>query len=353
MNLVSNAVYNPAPITARYGASKKTGAVNKSDSFKIRSQAAQLIEEELLTRAYAITKKEGGGVVGVPVADVIYDKNDPQKGKKYETCLNTLKEALLSLSRRSDAAANIIRKFLTVKQCKFFIVEPDDMSVFGRDKNTVAALYYPPIKSIIIPTSTLLGEDYNPRDFQDLLLHELIHAIDDLLVLDTDPKNPALYSRDIIKQQLKTFFSVELDKNRKILEELRAARMNRLKKQTKLNNPAAARKEINMAIDQSFAERPPHRIHIHDAGETDIVTKNTWFWYQTTDEHIVAPFVKYANDNLNPDSAKDSVILALEYMAHAVTFYLSADPAKRQRLRQFAPDAYNYIETTLLPLINK
>lgn len=353
MNLISNTAYNPTLIAARQRASVIASRDKKSDSFKIRSQAAQLIEDELLMRAYTVVKKEDGGIEGVPVVGIIYNEENHQKAKKYEACLAILKESLLSLARRSDATARIIQKFLDNQQCKFFIVEPDDMSGFGFEKETIAAVYYPRYKAIIIPASTLLREDSNSRDFQDVLLHECIHAFDDLLVLDTDPQKPAFYSNDAIKQRLKPFFSAELDKSKQMLETLREARIKRLTKQIKLSNSAATREEINNAIEKSFAERPLYRVHIHDSDETDVITKNTWCWYQTSGEYIVAPFIKCANDNLDADSAKDSIKLAPEYTAYALTFYLSADPAKRQRLRQFASDVCEYIETKLLPVINK
>lgn len=336
---------------------EKTGTLaasrNKPDSSKIRREVLTLIEEDFLIRTYTLVEKEGGGIAGVPVAKIICDEENPQKAKKYETCINTIQEALLSLARRSDATARIIQKFLAHRQCNFFILEPDDMTKLGTNKNTVAAVYYPQLKAIMIPTTTILGEDYNLREFQDMLLHELIHASDDLLVLDTNPKKPVLYSNDVIKQQLKPFFSAELDKSRQMLESLRAIRTTRATKQAKLNNPAAKQEEINKAVEKSFAERPLHRVHIHNIEEMDVVVKNTWCWYQTNDEYVVAPFLIYANENLDAGRTKDSITLTAEYAANGLTFMLSADPAKRERFQRQAPDFHNYVKTTLLPLFNQ
>lgn len=324
---------------------------------KIRENAVKLINEEFLPRLLfikydektkEITYLRGLGPNGLAV------KDDKEQDRIVNDFLK-LQNSLISFAESSDEAAYFITKAYSNRNFTFLLADKETMEKMKLDKYT--AVYFHELKSIIMPLETLENNDIKPLKFNEILCHEFTHAIDDIAVIDTDPKHPNALSKDALKEKIKLMLSEELEKNKKLMAELKTLRIDKLTKKLKEDKPSITKEEIDKEILASFDERPIHRIGKDNTDEMELVKKNTWLWEEIIDGTVVVQLITYLEENEKDKENFDinkrtgSNRLVMEYAAFGVEFYLSGDRAKKERLEKQDPKFYEFLKNEFIPHI--
>ena len=310
----------------------ETGEEDISKYSETIQEAVKLIKEELIYKL-AILKNGKKGIFAE-----FFLKYPGGLLAEYEL----LKKQLIIIAKKSDITAKFIIDLFKEKGFSFSFATQPAFKALGFKKYTYAG-HIPEYKTIVIPLQMLKSGEINPIELQDMLTHECIHAVDDLLKKNLNPQCPAYLSETDLRAEIKPMLYKELEKTKALFKGLKILRVSKITKRIRKKNPSATGEEIMKEVKADFKKRPIYRIDKKQADEVDIVKKNTWCWHEPQKGIITVPLISYIEEGYDPFKTNDLSELIIEYFAYGVDFFLSGDKTKQDRLRDFDFTFRDYI----------
>ncbi|MFH1318879.1 MAG: hypothetical protein ABIH71_07675 [Candidatus Omnitrophota bacterium] len=254
---------------------------------------------------------------------VLHCKN-PVKIKKISSDYKKLYSALTRIASRSDTGARLVLNILNEDV-------PFALNSFNIKDEYGAAAYDPDEKYITIYHETF--NHYSPEELEETLIHECIHALDDIKVKDDSKLR--VVGWDVLLKEINPIINKDYDAIYEAFNKIDEIEGNpKITENTKI---------IGFFLEYGIAN--PKSIAV--------IKSKLWMWEENSGQQIMSNFLSYyrrhAEDNKLDMAEKQSLIE--EYLADAVRFYLSPDKSKRVRLKKFNPELYNFIEKRFLPLL--
>lgn len=273
--------------------------------------------------------------------EILKGSKDAEYVEELKNLYKRLKETLSAIAKKSDITAKFVMTFL--KNDKTSIVIPDKR--YGNRCGTSTGEYRAADKELGVSKDILVGN--NQTELEDVVFHELVHAVDDLSRDETGPGGPQLFSSQLLKQQIEPLLSEEAKKSKEIYDFLENKRMDELKKQFPTSFSTMTETEIR------YNKLPPCFIDKNHAEELNWVKEKTWCW-QCSEDDIFLPMVCHAT-GLGANPSKDLFYnqTIREYIASGLEFYFSNDKSKRERLKKQGPKFYAFLEQVVIPKLTE
>lgn len=294
----------------------------------LMKKAVKKVNEELFLRFGYVKDFEGKPEICDDNLDPIGMKNTKEI-QRVSLYYKKLYSALIKLISRSDTHARMILNLFSEDFGFAFNIYDKHNKPYRGESRTGEGT-----GMIFIPKSTL---DAGSVELEDAILHESIHFLDDIKVPDSKTQEKTLIY-DVLKNEIKSIGNKDMD----ILFEM-------VNKITELEDEF-------YKLHNKYKDVKPvgefNGLAIYNPKSAELVKKSVWMWEE--DKHgvfsnFIDNYMKYWNSPVVNEAERKSLLD--EYIADAARYYLSPDKSKRERLKRFNPQLYNFIEKRYLPLL--
>lgn len=289
-------------------------------------------------------KKDKDGIKMTPYLEILKSGNNGGETQEIEDGTDKLRKQLETFANKSEVSALLLKQALENPDFNFCLVTDNETLEALRFKPYDLAMYLPAGRDKLFIVSAQNIEDFaNRGKFNEIISHELIHGGDDFACKDKDTEKPEFLSKDKFKKEIQSMLAAEIEKTKKLFEDLKKIRIKKLKEK----KPDISEAEIK----DDMAQRPLFRVDADSAEEVELIKNSTWCWHDMVEGKISAPLVSYMEEGYTLDNTKHLDRLTLEYAAYGVQFFISDDASKKERLQKQVPDFYAFLEKKFIPAI--
>lgn len=315
----------------------------------VMKKAIETINKKLYGKTvyYAISKDNNGEERALPqnLSKYVAGCKDPAKLQEISSYYTLLLTALIRFARRSDHHAQIILGTLNENAlCFGFSIDKNAAKIMGEEDFLGTYDWEQKNKRVInIPQHSF--DNHNFISFEEILIHEATHALDDIKVDDASYYGRNAASFNVFYDQIKGFAEKDIQSINSFASEIPEVKSLWKQMRSSGNNTLYYLDGEAYLLSNESAE---------------VIKQGTWMWVEEESEgeknisiynSFTAKYNEYAKDG-KLDTDEEGLLL-MEYIATAAQFYLSPDKSKRERMKKHNPGLCAFLEKTFLPAMLK